>query len=183
MIICPKCGAQVAEDSAFCPICGIQIAGQPPIDNHQAPTQNQPPMNNQPPVQPQYPPQYAQPPVQQVVYTITDHTAEFSAEDISANKVTAMAPYLLGVIGIIIALLAGSQSPFASFHSRQALKIELVSVLIGIISLVLCWTFIVPFAGSICYLILLVVKVICFFQVCSGKAKDAPIVGSLPFLK
>ena len=45
------------------------------------------------------------------------------------------------------------------------------------------WTILIPIAGIICYLIIFVVRIICFFQVASGKAKDAPIVGSLPFLK
>lgn len=117
------------------------------------------------------------------VYASNDHTADFDQEDISKNKVTAMAAYLLGTLGIIISLLAASDSPYASFHSRQALKLEIVAVLLGICSLVLCWTIVVPIAGFICMAIVFVVRIICFFQVCSGKAKDAAIIGSLPFLK
>ena len=48
---------------------------------------------------------------------------------------------------------------------------------------VLAFTFIVPIAGAVCIAILFVVRIICFFQVCSGKAKDAAIIGKLPFLK
>ena len=125
-------------------------------------------------------PQYA--PVQPV-YNPNDHTADFTAEDISKNKVVAMAAYVLGMIGIVIALLAAPESPYASFHSRQALKLEIVSQLLLVVSLVLCWTFIVPILGGIALAVVYVVRIICFFQVCSGKAKDAAIVGSLPFLK
>ena len=39
-----------------------------------------------------------------------DHTGEFDAADISENKVIAMLPYILGVAGLIIALLARSDS-------------------------------------------------------------------------
>lgn len=119
---------------------------------------------------------------QQNYYDPKDHTAEFDAKDISDNKVMAMLPYLLGTIGIIIALLASRESAYTYFHVRQALKITVVSVLIGIITVLLCWTIVVPIAGGVCGIILLVVRIICFFQICTGKAKEAPIVSGLGFL-
>lgn len=111
-----------------------------------------------------------------------DHTAEFDPKDISENKVMALTAYLLGTIGIIIALLAAKESPYAGFHVRQALKLTIVNMLLTIITLVLCWTVIVPFAGAVCAVIIFVVRIICFFQVCSGKAKEAAIVSSFGFL-
>ena len=117
-----------------------------------------------------------------IAVDVHDHTAEYSADDISKNKVVAMASYLLGTLGIVIALLAAPQSPYAAFHSRQALKMDILSVLLGIVSVILCWTFIVPIAGAICAGILFVIRIICFFQVCQGKAKDAAIISSLPFI-
>ncbi len=81
------------------------------------------------------------------------------------------------------AQLAAPQSKYAAFHSRQALKLDIVSTLLLIVSAVLAFTFIVPIAGAVCIAILFVVRIICFFQVCSGKAKDAAIIGKLPFLK
>lgn len=150
-----------------------QPAAQP-----QAPEQQpQPPVYPQQPVyqQPVYPPQPA--------YDPADHTAEFDPEDVSQNKVIAMAAYILGTVGIIIALLAAPQSKYAAFHSRQALKLDIVSTLLLIVSAVLAFTFIVPIAGAVCIAILFVVRIVCFFQVCSGKAKDAAIIGKLPFLK
>ena len=137
----------------------------------------------QPPVYPQQP-VYQQPVYpQQPAYDPADHTAEFDPEDVSQNKVIAMAAYILGTVGIIIALLAAPQSKYAAFHSRQALKLDIVSTLLLIVSAVLAFTFIVPIAGAVCIAILFVVRIICFFQVCSGKAKDAAIIGKLPFLK
>ena len=126
-------------------------------------------------------PVYQQP--MQPAYNPADHTAEFAADDISKNKVTAMAAYMLGIIGIVIALLAAPESPYASFHSRQALKLEIVNQLILLAMIVLIWTFIVPIVGAIAMLAIMVIRVILFFQVCAGKAKDAPLIGSLPFLK
>ena len=113
----------------------------------------------------------------------TDHTGEFEAADISDNKVVAMLPYLMGVVGLIIALLARSDSPYAKFHISQYLKICVCEAIIAICSAVLCWTFLVPIAGGICVIILLVVRVICFFQICKGQAKEPAIVSKLGFLK
>ncbi|MCH5333240.1 MAG: hypothetical protein J1D89_04715, partial [Agathobacter sp.] len=120
---------------------------------------------------------------QQVYMDPKDHTKEFDGKDISDNKVIAMVPYIMGTVGIIIALLASKESPYAAFHVRQALKLTICNVLIGICSAVLFFTLIVPFAGAVCALIILVVRIICFFQVCAGKAKEAPIVSSFGFLK
>ena len=112
-----------------------------------------------------------------------DHTGEFEAADISDNKVIAMLPFILGVVGLIVALLARSDSPYANFHVRQFLKICVCEAIIAICSAVLCWTIIVPLAGAICCVILFVVRIICFFQICKGQAKEPAIVGKLGFLK
>ena len=112
-----------------------------------------------------------------------DHTAEFDRGDISQNKVLAMIPYLMGWIGIIVALLAVDNSKYVAFHVKQALKIQVVTILLGIVTAILCWTIIVPIAAAICYVILFVLQVIAFFQVCGGKAKELPIIKGLGFLK
>jgi len=111
---------------------------------------------------------------------ITDHTAEFTAEDISQNKVLAMAPYIMGWIGIIIALLAAGTSPYAAFHVKQALKIQIIAFLSVILN-------IVPIIGWIAFaisaIILVVVQIICFLDVCNGSAKEPPIICNFKFLK
>lgn len=193
-MICPKCGSEVTDGSAFCTKCGAAMGAneqqaytQPengmPQGNQQANAQfnaqGNPQMNNQGFQQnyaggmPPYGAPYADP---------KDHTAEFNPQDISDHKVFAMLPYLLGTIGIIIALLAAKDSNYIMFHVREALKLTVCTVLVGIITAVLCWTVIVPIAGGVCAIILLVVKIICFFQVCYGKAKEAAIVSSFGFL-
>ena len=153
MAFCEKCGAQIPENGTFCAACGAPVAAQAqptripeqPAAQPQAPEQQpQPPVYPQQPVyqQPVYP--------QQPVYDPADHTAEFDPEDVSQNKVIAMAAYILGTVGIIIALLAAPQSKYAAFHSRQALKLDIVSTLLLIVSAVLAFTFIVPIAGAVC---------------------------------
>ena len=207
---CPKCGSEMAEGSAFCTKCGASlsqgVAGETnnpgmnqggPNMNQGAPNMNQggPNMNQGAPNMNQGGPQPGGMPyggpnrqmnggmAQQSYYDPKDHTAEYSQKDISDNKVMAMVPYLLGTIGVIIALLASRESPYTYFHVRQSLKITVCSALVGIISALLFWTVLVPIAGGICMVILIVVRIISFFQVCSGTAKEAAIIGSFNFLR
>ena len=112
-----------------------------------------------------------------------DHTAEFDAADVSENKVFAMLPYLLDIMGVLIALIASKESPFTRFHVRQALKLTVVSALLGIIAVVLCWTILVPIAAAVCAVIVLVLRIICFVQICRGRAVEPAIICKLGFLK
>ncbi len=112
-----------------------------------------------------------------------DHTGEFYAQDVSENKVLAMTCYLMGIFGVILCLLSGGQSPYAAFHAKQALKITVAESLCGILAALLCWTFIVPIAAGVLMIILWVVKIICFFSICKGEAKEPPIIRNIAFLK
>lgn len=112
-----------------------------------------------------------------------DHTAEFDPKDVSDNKVIAMLVYLLGIAGILLALIGSNNSKYASFHVRQALKFLVVETLVALVTGVLCWTIIVPIAAGIFYVVLWVIKVICFVSICKGEAKEPAIIRSISFLK
>lgn len=172
---CPQCNAQLQDDAVFCYQCGAQFAQQQP--------QYQPPYQPQPPYQAQ--PVYTDP---------ADHTAEFDPVDISENKVISMLVYLLGWVGIVIALLAAQNSKYAAFHVRQALKFVVVETLIPICLGVGVIINIIPILGWIVYglaalalsvmlIVLQVIKIICFFSICSGKAKEPAIIRGLKFMK
>ena len=160
MKICPNCHAQLDDSSVFCTSCGTQFGAVPPQQNA-------------------VPPQGAFAPA----YDPYDHTGEFDPKDISDNKVFAMLCYLMDFVGIIIALLATHSSKYTMFHVRQALKIIAVNTLMLICAFVLFWTLLVPLACVIMSVVLRVIKIICFFQVCSGKAKEPAIIRSLGFLR
>lgn len=169
MKVCPNCQNMIDDNAAVCGYCGT------PYQQQAAPQDAAPQYAPYPPVQNGYAPQVAADPF--------DHTAEFDPKDISDNKVVAMLVYLFGTVGIIIAFLGSSNSPFVAFHVRQALKILVVSILLMLGSLLLCWTFIVPIFAMVMSVVLAVVKIICFFQICSGKAKEPAVVRKLGFLK
>ncbi|MGN0179697.1 MAG: zinc-ribbon domain-containing protein [Monoglobaceae bacterium] len=179
-MICRKCNAQNDDNASVCTNCGESLIYQQQPSNQQYGEQQQ--YTN-----PQYgAPQYGGQPYggQQPYYKdIYDHTSEFEPSDISSNKVFAMLPYLMGWIGIIVALLASHESKYVGFHIRQALKLSITNTLLILISLVLCWTIIVPIVGAVCVVIIEVIQIIGFFSVCCGNAKELPIVRSLGFLK
>ena len=176
MKVCPNCQQQMDDNLAFCMNCGTQLpAGQP------APAAQ--PVQTPPPVAPTTPYNNQLPPQMGPIFDPYDHTTEFTAKDISDNKVISMLVYLMGAIGIVIALLAANSSPYAAFHVRQALKFTVVTILLAIITAVLCWTIIVPSVAGLAALVLLVVKIICFFQICKGKAVEPYIIRNLTFLK
>ena len=92
MKVCPKCGAQMNDTDTVCAACGMRFESGAPnggqqTNNWQQGAQQQ---NN-----------WQQPPYQFDPY---DHTTEFDPKDISDNKVIAMLCYLLGTVGVIIAL-------------------------------------------------------------------------------
>ncbi len=183
MKICPQCGTPLEDAMKFCTTCGaVTASAAENADEHEAKSNanNRVPFNN-PYTQPDGQPSFVPPPT--IPAAPYDHTADFDPRDISDNKVIAMLLYLSGTIGIIIALLSQNNSPYVAFHLRQALKILVTTTLVTIVTAAFCWTFIVPIIGAIAIAALLVVKVICFVDICKGKAKEPPIIRSLDFLK
>lgn len=188
------------------------------IDNPQNPTQN-PAQNQNPQfAQSQYEqprpqnkqPQQDQPPhpgFQQIIpvhnsqqnqgtnsqtNTQTNNTSyqhSFDQKDISENKVSAMAAYLLGPIGIIIALLIARDSAYTAFHVRQALKLTICSVVLELMAAVLALFGMIPFVGIIFKLVLailcviwlgiLVLRLIAIAQVCDGEAREPAVIGKM----
>ncbi len=179
MKICPNCHNPADDNVTFCAQCGAKFEGTQTAGSSAPPVPPVPPVPPTPSVPPT-PPQY-QPPMP--VISPYDHTGEFSAKDVSDNKVIAMLCYLLGVFGIIIALLASGSSPYVSFHVRQSLKFEVVGALALMAALVLFWTIIVPIAYGILSVVLFVCKIIAFVQICQGKAVEPYVIRSLSFMK
>lgn len=190
MKTCPVCKAELLDEAMFCTNCGADVRGseagpQGNSSGFSSATFNQGnPSYSAPPPQPNNNAYYSNQPqyAYQQPYPF-DHTQEFDQKDISENKVYCMLTYLLGTFGIIIALLASSNSAYAAFHVRQAAKITVTSYLVSIFSLILVWTIIAPIVGGIFLFILFIVRIIAFIQICQGKAIEPVIIRSIGFLK
>ena len=213
MMICPNCGTEISDNARFCRKCGTKIEQQdkttgedgvefdwnqkveidepeenydwgPPLgdegdDGNMMPVSVSPKDNSVESYDEDESFEYEG----DGVIPPWDHTHEFSPEDISDNKVMAMAPYIMGPIGVIIALLAAQNSPYAGFHVRQGMKILILQAIVSLITILLCWTFIVPIAGIILLVILTVLQILSLVWVCKGKAIEPPILRNLKFLK
>ena len=165
MKICHCCTAQLDDDAQFCRNCGA-----PQGEENKRPLQPAPVYQSQyqAPAQPEKDP--------------FDHTEEFEAADIASGKLWAMCVYLLDIVGIFLVLRGAKENGYAMFHLRQGLKFTVVEMLLAIAAALLAWTFLVPIAAGIAMVVLMVIKIICFIQVCKGKAKEPAIVRSLGFL-
>lgn len=165
MKTCPKCGTQLNDTAIFCHSCGEKFTVSAGASAEQQPQQ----------------PQYQQPQPQYAAAPDPyDHTAEFDAKDISDNKVFAMIVYLMSIFGVLIAVIASRESKFVGFHVRQSLKISVIEILSALIM-------IIPIVGLIVYgvfvIIFLVIRIICFVQICKNQAKEPPIIRGFKFLK
>ena len=222
MKYCPNCGSTMADEATFCASCGNALAAPQPAQYVQPEPAPQPTYAPQQPTyapqpgytQPGYAPQpgYAQPgyapqpgygpgygytPAPPKVDE-TDHTADYDKEDISDSKVVGIFMYLMGFIGILIAVLMSSESKVTKFHVRQALKIEVVNLLwtVGCVAVgaVLSWLLLLGEAAiawialmGMCFSVgtigILVIRILAFVNICKGKVKEAPLVCNLKFLK
>ncbi len=193
MKVCPNCHNNIEDSAMFCTVCGAnqstaqntqQVPPQPQVQSaQQVPPQYMPPnspeQNNQ--VPPQSVPYYAAP-VQRPVEKY-DFSDDFKQEDIAENKLMAMIVYLLGLVGIALAFLKKSDSPYLDFHLKQGLKLIIVEAIVLFATVLLGWTVIVAVAGAIALVILAVIRIICFVDVCKGKAKTPVIIREFGFLK
>ncbi|MBQ7133660.1 MAG: zinc ribbon domain-containing protein [Ruminococcus sp.] len=161
-----------------------QVPPQPQAQSaQQVPPAYMPPNTPQPNTQvpPQSVPYYATP-VQKPVEKF-DFTEDFDQSDIAENKLMAMIVYLLGIIGIALAYLKKSDSKYLDFHIKQSLKLVVVEAIVSVVTVVLGFTVIVAIAGGVCLVILAILRIIGFFDVCKGKARVPAIIRSLDFLK
>lgn len=162
---CPRCNAQMEDNAVFCQNCGFSVAQQPD------PQAQQPQYN-----------QYAASPAPAV--NPYDHTAEFSAEDVSENKLLAALIYVSGILGIVIALIAQSsrKSKYLDFHIKQGLKATVITLFLGVAGALLAFTCIALPAAAICEVIVLVCSYICLFKTLGNKSIEIPIIRSFGFL-
>ena len=177
MRTCPKCNSQLKDDAPFCTVCGAKLAPAAPAAPAGAPAQNRPvgapPMNSQPPMG--APMGYAPP----VPADPNDHTHEYNPRDISDHKAFVLLMWL-NPIGLIIALLMHTDSPYLSFHIRQYIKYMTALMFFYIIAFITIIGWIaLPIIGIVGF----VLWIIGIVYACQGKAKELPIVRSLGFLK
>ena len=183
MAFCINCGSQMEDDAAFCPNCGAQTpnAAYPPPTGPAAIPVGVPieAMDN---------PKKKK---DKSAFLGKDHTDEFDKQDISDNKAYALFAFLFGILGLIIALLAGNHSPYIRFQVRQVVKL-IITQFIFLLALCICCVFVfIPGIGLFIALFLiwaismldLVIFVAGIVFICMGKARELPLVCWFPFMR
>lgn len=182
MKTCPNCRNPVNDESVYCPVCGTTIGAGAHFMPQQtsSPTADHESFHTHPQVnEPAIP--YVDP---------YDHTADFDAADISGNKIFALAMYLLGPLGILIALLGVKDSNYVTFHVHQALKLYVAEIL-GFIALsvtaFLMWTLrlrvLMLFVITAALIGLVVLHLLCILQIIKNRVTEVYLVRNLQFLK
>ncbi len=111
-----------------------------------------------------------------------DKTALFSEEEVKAFRLTAVLIYLLGIFGIILALVTDKSSPYLKFHVTEGLKITVVSSALALISVLLSFTFIVPVLSAAGLIVCSVINIISAYKTLTGKSENAVIIRNLKIL-
>ncbi len=145
MAFCINCGNELPPEANVCPNCGTGV-----VRNAQQPPAPAPAPS-------------------------TDHTKEFSADDIENNKMMAIFCYLGLLLVIPMLVSPAKDSPFVRFHLNQGLILLLAyiassiltAILVGVVGVIFC---------TVCMIMGIV-------NACTGKAKELPLIGRFRFLK
>ncbi|MBQ2904826.1 MAG: zinc-ribbon domain-containing protein [Clostridia bacterium] len=150
MKICPSCGNHIDENAKFCPVCGAKTEN----GNDSSAAQKK---------------------VEDFVNDFTntaDTSAEYTAEDIAANKVMAILSYLS--LLFLVPLLAAKESPFARYHANQGILLFIVQVVgVALTSI----PYVGWLAGALINIFTTVLMIIGILNAYNGKAKELPIIG------
>lgn len=166
MAFCKNCGAQLEEDSKFCPACGAPVEGA--AETKKAAEE----------------PNFFQK-CWNVLYNGPDHSSEYDASELEANKAMGILSYIS--ILVLIPLFAAKDVKSVRFHVNQGFTLFLCELIIGIVCGVLG---VIPFIGWIfsiigylCYLAEILYSVIGIMHVVKGEEKELYYIGKYTFLK
>lgn len=111
-----------------------------------------------------------------------DKSALFSGTEVKEYRLTAVLIYLLGIVGIILALITDKNSPYLKFHINESLKITVITASLTAISALLSFTFIIPALAGAGIIACSVVRLISAYKTLNGKSENAVIIRNLTIL-
>ena len=149
MAFCPKCGTKLEDGTSFCPNCGARI------DTERSASKTD----------------FSED-LKKLADT-PDTTANYSAADISNNKVMAILCYL-GILWLI-PFLTAKESPFVKYHLNQGLTL----LIVGLATAVVSW---IPVIGWLCGVVVFALAIIGIVNVVNGKAQELPVIGRFKLL-
>jgi len=97
-------------------------------------------------------------------------------KDIDDNKVMGILAYII----FLVPLLAAKESPFARFHTNQALLVLLLYIACSVIMIIPVIGWIVGLVG---FLFCFVCTIMGIINAIGGKMKDLPVIGKYRIIK
>ena len=153
---CPNCGNSCNDTDTFCTVCGATLGAAA------SETQGQ---------------EFKDKAYDAFVNT-PDTTAEYTQEDINANKIFAVLAYF-GIL-FLVPLLAAPNSKFAKFHANQGLVLFISCLIVSVICAIPILGWIVGGIGEIVVLIFAIIGIV---NAAQGQAKELPVIGKFRILK
>lgn len=112
-----------------------------------------------------------------------DTTSEYDQDDINNNKFAAVLAFIFAPIYLIYTLIAKKdQSKFVRFHLNQGLVLWLVQIIVDILADILRIG-VLRIVFRILNFLILVLVVVGVVNICTGKAKELPVIGNIKLLK
>lgn len=184
-MFCTKCGSNIPADVKICPQCGASaenVPSEPP--SPQPSSQNYTP--NQPVPQPNTGNQQSTgPQFNANNFQGADHTGEFNAADIQANKGISILSYFSFLF--FVPLLAAKDSQFAKFHANQGLVLFIAEIAFWVINVI---SYQIPIIGWLLRLICtlgslatFVFSIMGIVYAVQGQAKELPLIGQFKLIK
>lgn len=174
---CFACGARI-NGATVCPQCATRqdmarfVINMNDYENVQQPQ----PVQRQPQRQEQQ--VYYGPAVPNPAWRVNPYEETVASEDLTEGKVYAVAAYMLGLLGILIAALVGKDSRFARFHAKQAMALCLVEAA-GFMLLLLGMSK----AWLMSIVAVFVLRVWMVIKSIKGKMTPVPLVGRIKWLQ
>ncbi len=175
MAFCNQCGAKVEDGSKFCTACGAPVdQGSTPVQASDSSQKQQKGSN-------------ASSFEKFIAYT--DTTANYRAEDITANRYVSILAYLH--ILVLIPLLAMKESPFTQYHAKVGLNLLLLhlaaevagSIVTSLVGWIPVIGWIVGVAIGLLNFVLWCVNIFGIVSAVQGKARELTVLESFKVIK
>ena len=177
MAFCTQCGAKVEDGSKFCTACGAPVEGGTPMAQAADSSQKQEKGKD------------GNSKSFEKFIAYTDTTANYRAEDISANRYVSILAYLH--ILVLIPLVAMKESPFTQYHAKVGLNLLLLhlaaEVAGSIVGSIVGWIPVIGWLVSLAFgllnLVLWCINIFGIVSAVQGKARELTILESFKIIK
>lgn len=199
MAFCKNCGQQLIDGASFCANCGTSVESAP---HATTPVQSKVPVQAETPVQATEPKQQEPPKAQEAVQQPQNTTVINNGEPLPSERGLAWLSYIPWTPLFLIPLFVRKTSEYCKFHVKQGATLWAVGIVYQIVKAILLAIINAIFPGrygfyyyhhSVVYnifdfilwggaIFLFVLSIIGIVYSATGKKKDLPLIGKIPWI-